>query len=463
MVGVTGRRVALYASAVVVALFLVRLLGEPWSTHFPPKFPDAFNPGRTDTYYAVAGLSPFRPSFYTAPRPIVYPAFLWLFARNSLLIVVAQAFVYCAAVAALCVTAWRSLQTRLVAALVIGSLVLMAFEARFALWTTQILSESLGISLALLAIASWWRFAAEPTARRAVWPWVWTIAWLLERDAHTIPVAAVVVPIAVCAGIFGHNLDEDVKRRLVAGALIALVACAYVYVAQKSSGRNQYPFQNNIGMRVLPDPALRQWFIDGGMPVNDALLSREGKNAFDDNRQFGTEPRLERFRKWADGPGSRRLLESLVVRAPYWLRLLDKQAPALLADNYKDYDNYGVLDRLPRRAPLQLAGPDTRRGVIVWLGLAVVALGGALIVTPRRGPLIFAAGGLAVALVDIYASFAGDALEVGRHVVGPLNRLSVMLVISIAIAVDALWQQWRSPAPKAEAPADEQLHLTLDA
>jgi len=143
--------------------------------------------------------------------------------------------------------------------------------------------------------------------------------------------------------------------------------------------------------------------------------------------------------------------------------MLDKQAPDLLANDYKDYDNYGVLNRLPRRAPLQLGGPDTRRGVIVWLGLAVVAIGGALFVTPRRGPLIFAAGGLAVALVDIYASFAGDPLEVGRHVVGPLNRLSVMLVISIAIAVDTLWQQWRSPSPNAEVQADEQLHLTLDA
>jgi hypothetical protein len=460
MVGVTGRRVALYASAVAVALFCVRLLGEPWSSHFPPKFPDAFNPGRNDTYYAVSQLSPFRPSFYTSPRPIVYPAFVWLLARDSAIIVVAQTAVYCAAVGALCATAWRYLQTRLVAVLAIVGFVLIAVEARFAMWATQILSESLGISLAILAIAAWWRLAADPTPRRAVWPWVWTIAWLLERDAHTIPVAVVVVPIAVTAAFLARDLAEDVKRRLLSGALIALVACAYVYVAQKSSGRNRYSLQNTVGIRVLPDPSLRQWFVDGGMPVNDALLSRQGKSAFDDNRQFDTDPQLARFRKWADGPGNRRMLESLVLRAPDWYRMLDRQAPSIFADDFAVYDNYGVLNRLPRRPPVHVAGPDSRKAAIVWIGLAVVALGGALALARRRGPLIFAAGGLAVALVDIYSSFAGDPLEIDRHLVGPLNRLSVMLVITVAIAADVLWQQWRSPASPAQDEA--QLALALD-
>ncbi|MBV8560081.1 MAG: hypothetical protein JO050_04870, partial [Acidimicrobiia bacterium] len=76
-------RFGLYLSAVLVGLFCVRVLGASWSTHFPPQFPDALNPGRTDTYYAVSLLTPFRPSFYWAPRPIVYPAFLRLFGRSA--------------------------------------------------------------------------------------------------------------------------------------------------------------------------------------------------------------------------------------------------------------------------------------------------------------------------------------------------------------------------------------------
>jgi len=62
-------------------------------------------------------------------------------------------------------------------------------------------------------------------------------------------------------------------------------------------------------------------------------------------------------------------------------------------------------------------------------------------------------------LVDLYLTFAGDSLEVGRHLVGPLDRLSVMLVISIAIGADAIWHI-RRPAgvDKVAAEAsDEQL------
>ncbi|HWW52230.1 MAG TPA: hypothetical protein VNY84_00565 [Acidimicrobiales bacterium] len=430
--------------AIAVALFCLRVLGDQWSSHFPPQFPDAFNPGRNDTYYAVSRLTPFRPSFYWAPRPIVYPAFVWLLGRSSQLIVLAQTLVYCGAVAYLCATAWQAIKTRAVAVAAIVLLVLIAIETRFALWTTQVLSESLGISLGLVAIAAWWRVCAEPTPRRVTWAWVWTIAWLLERDAHTLPVAVVVVPVAVATAVLVRGMAPELRRRLLAGALIALVGCGYVYVAQKVSGRNRYPLENNIGIRVLPDPSLRAWFAAGGMPLDSALANEQGKSAFDDNRYFDTSPTLARFRSWAEGPGSRRFLESMVVRAPDWYRMLDKQWPALLAANYPEYDGYGVHNRLPERPPLQLGGPSTPGGLRAWVLVSVGVLALALGFGPRPRIVVFAAGGLLVVAVDLYGSFVGDALEAGRHIVGPLDRLAVMFVVAVAIGVDGLWQAWRT-------------------
>ena len=454
-------RYGLYASAVLVGLFCLRVLGDQWSSHFPPMFPDALNPGRSDTYYAVARLTPFRPSFYFAPRPIVYPAFIWAFGRSSQLIVLAQTLVYCAAVGYLGTTAWRLIRHRVIASLAIAGIVLIAIESRFALWTTQILSESLGISLGLLAIAAWWRASAEPTKRRVTWAWVWTIAWLLERDSHTLPVLVVVVPIAAGIGLWAHHLTRQVRRQLIAGAIVAVVACGYVYVAQSSSGRDRYSVEDNIGTRVLPDPSLRRWFVQGGMPVNSALDGRKGKSAFDDDRAFDTDPDLARFHKWVEGPGSRLMLESFVLRAPDYYHLLAKQWTTILSDNNDAYDGYSVRHRLPQRYPLQLGGPDTSNGLKGWLLVAVGTLAVAGAVSKRKGPLLFAAGGLLTVLVDLYLTFAGDSLEVGRHLVGPLDRLSVMLVISIAIGADAIWRM-RGPAGvdtvAAEA-SDEQLML----
>lgn len=431
------------------------MLGEPWSTHFPPMFPDALNPGRSDTYYAVARLTPFRPSFYWAPRPVVYPAFVWLFGRNSQLIVLAQTLLYCGAVGVLAVTAWRLLHHRVIAVVAVVGIVLTAVEARFAFWTTQVLSESLGISLGLLAIAAWWRASAEPTKRRVTWAWVWTIVWLLERDAHTLPVAVVIVPVAVVVGLLARHLTMDVRRQLVTGALVALVACGYVYAAQRVSHRNRYSIEDTIGVRVLPDPSLRRWFVQGGMPLNPALQARSGKSAFDDNRRFETDPDLAGFRRWADGAGGRRMLESFVVRAPDWYRMLGQQWNKILSDNDSAYDGYTVRDRLPARYPAQVGGPDTAAGLAVWLVLAVGALAGAALVSRRRGPLVFAAGGLVAVLVELYCTFAGDALEVSRHLVGPLNRLNVMLIVCIAVGADLLWQSRRTPAPEPSGSGED--------
>jgi hypothetical protein len=449
----TGRRsYAFYASAVAVALFCVRLLGQPWTTHFRPQFPDALNPGRTDTYYAVARLSPFRPKFYWSPRPVVYPAFVWLFGRSSHLIVLGQTAAYCAAFAVLCVTVHQLIRTRLIANVAVVLLALIAIQARFALWNTQILSESLGISLGIMAIAMWGRVALGPTARRVTWAWGWTIVWLLERDAHTVPIAAVVVPASVVLALTVRSLAPDARRRLLMGSVIALVACGYVYRAQQVTKRNQYPFDNNVGLRILPSPSLRAWFVAGGMPLDASLAERRGHSAFDDDRRFVNDPSLARYRRWAEGPGSRRLALSLVVRARDWDHLLGKELRNILADDYQAYDGYGVNHRLPGRLPWQLGGPGTPMGLMTWLLLATIILAAAAIFSSRLHPIVFAFGGLLVVLVDIYCSYVGDALEVNRHLAGPLSRLSVMLVIAIAVGYDALVQA--RLAHRSEVPVD---------
>ena len=161
------RDFAFYLSAIATALFMVRLLGAGWSTRFPAIWPDAVFP--KEGYLAVAAKSPFRPSFYFAFRPIGYPFLLWVLGRRSLLTVVAQTFIYCAAVIALCAAAVRVLRSRVVGVVTAVLIVGIAVQAKYAMWNTQILSESLAISLGFVTLAAWWRFAAAPDARsRAV-------------------------------------------------------------------------------------------------------------------------------------------------------------------------------------------------------------------------------------------------------------------------------------------------------
>jgi hypothetical protein len=49
------------------------------------------------------------------------------------------------------------------------------------------------------------------------------------------------------------------------------------------------------------------------------------------------------------------------------------------------------------------------------------------------------------AWIDLYLSYAGDAVEVNRHMIGALSRLSVATVVVVGIGLDAVLD--RDPKP----------------
>jgi len=449
-------RVAIYSSAIVSALFMVRLLGAGWSTHFLAVWPDAVDPKQG--YLAVAGKGPFRPSFYFAFRPIGYPLLLWALRRDALVTVVAQTALYCAVVGALCFAAFRVLHSRVVAGITALAFVGIAVQAKYAMWNTQILSESLAISLGFASIAAWWRFAATPTRAQARWGWMFVIAWLVVRDAHVLPATVVIVPVALALSGLSRRLEPGIRRTLAVGAVLVTVTAGYSYFSASASHRAELSFHDVVGIRVLPDPVLTKWFTGHGMPLNAALRTRTGKGGLADNFYLSKDPAFAKYRHWARGAGPRALVLSLVVLAPHYARLMNNDLPAILDGDVQAYDTQGVYDRLPRQIPLQLGGPTTRDGLVVWLTLALAGMVTSAVLAWRRkrgmGVVVFAAAALALTLIEGYTTWGGDPVELERHMIGALSRLSVILVIVIASAVDAARR--RADATPVPGPASMQ-------
>jgi hypothetical protein len=84
-----------------------------------------------------------------------------------------------------------------------------------------------------------------------------------------------------------------------------------------------------------------------------------------------------------------------------------------------------------------LGTPRTNAGLWAELLLAAAGLGLAA-ADPRRRLLAgVVAAGLLSAIVDIWCSYVGDPMEVNRHMVGPLSRLSVLVIVGVALGADA--------------------------
>ncbi len=441
-----GRHIGTTIAAVVVAFLLVRLLGEPWP-HFPPSYPDSFS------YLKVAQRGPFSPHFFFDERPIGYPFLLWSVGRSSTLTVLAQTGLYVASFWILCRVVFTEMRSRVVGVLAVIFIAAIAIEPRNTLWNTLILSESLSASLAVLSIAAWWRAAARLSKTTVTWAWIATAAWILARDTNVLPTVIIILPVVLALTWASPGTDRAVRWRLAGGALAILVLCGYVYVSQAVTHRTQYSVHNVVGMRVLPDEHLTRWFVAGGMPLDDALRRRATHNAWDDGEAFLRAPDLARYRTWARGPGGRRLLLSMVVRWPDWWKRLHHELPNILRSDNHEYDTYAVFDRFPRHLPPPLGTPRTNAGLWAWLLLATGGIGLAALDRRRRLLACVAAAGLASAIVDIWCSYVGDPMEVNRHMVGPLVRLNVLMVIAIALGADAVIARVRRPSTPLEPDA----------
>ncbi|MEO6123437.1 MAG: hypothetical protein ABIR32_06975 [Ilumatobacteraceae bacterium] len=421
------------AAVLGLMLFAVRVLGAQWPGKFKIFFPDSFS------FLNAARHTPFSPSFYVAERPIAFPTLLFVLGRSTAVTIIVQTLLYGIVYLFAAFTVWhvlRQTEARIVAAFLV---ITIGLEPRFALWNTHILSESLGMTLAACSIVTWWRFSAAPSRRTLNWAGLATIAWLTARDSNVPPWMAVGVPGLLLASWLWKSVDPSLRRGLRRWGIVTLIVCGGVTLSQSTNGRNRYATINNVGLRVLPHENLTKWFVDQGMPLDDALRARTGSSSFDNDWDMLTSPQLQQFRDWADNSGQRVMLLSYARFFPHWVAELSNELPSLLSSDQHAYDAFGVADRLPDAAPAQINGPTTPLGLLAWTVLCLVALALATL-RKRRAQVVVLGLLFASTFVDLYMAYVGDSVEVLRHMVGPLSRMALVMVIIVGVGLDSLFE-----------------------
>lgn len=437
-----------YLICIAVAYVLVRLLGPAWRTGFPEAFPDS------SSYRAAAVAGPFSWDFWFGQRPPTYPLLIWLVGPSARAVIVAQTLIAVLAWGWLLSTLVTSLRSRWVAAVAGTMLVLIAVQTRWIFWHTALLTESLSSSLAVAGIAAWWRWWQHPTTFRTSAATALTVAWMLLRDSNAVTLLVVAAPAFVAVLVAEHRASTDRRRGLAIALTGIIVAGGFSVTAQMVSNRGETSLHNNVALRYLTDPEMSGWMEARGMPVGPALLERAGADAWADGEAMLRSPELAEYRDWADGRGKVAVAASFVVKADWYLARAHREAEIYTGTDHLAYDTFAVAEQFPERPLWRIDPVDSRASVYLWVALVVAATG--LLLVRRRRWGWFAVFLLVPVLIDGYLGFAADAVEVGRHLVGPMLRFSVSAVVIVALAADvALAERATTDATPPEARGDD--------
>lgn len=415
-----------------VLLYVLRVMGAVWRTDLAPFFPDSFS------YVDVAHIGPFHPEFWFSERPVGAPLVLWLCGTNLRVFFLVQTLVFAGSVAVLGHTVLDTIRSRVIGWLTVVVVVAVAVQPRFGLWHLEALSESLGSSIGILMFALWLRAVTTPSRRAVVLASLSTAAWILTRDVHALLALVVIVVVVIASRL--KTTRTDIRRTMTRSAGALLLVVLYVVTSQAVSDRNQYPLMNNIGLRVLPDAAMTDSFAARGMPLGEALTARSGRDTWDDESAFLTSPELASFRDWVQGRGQFAQMTSLLTDADFWIDETAEVLPSAFSYDFSEYDRYRTSQRLPDHL-FWFEGARTGTAATVVAVLAGSGLLGLAFLTRRRALVAVLATAGAICALDFYVSASSDAVEVLRHLIGPVLRFQLVGFVVIGMALDALWSR----------------------
>ena len=422
-----------------------RIVAGNWESKFPIVFPDS------SSFIKVANFGPLSIDFWFGERPLLTPLLLWLVGGGIREFVLAQTLLYFAATAILIYVLMRILHSNLSRIIAFVCIISIAIQSRYSLWNLLLLSESLGMSTALISIAAWLWYSHVQTKTSMALAWAATATWMLARDSNTaVTIFLVLSGLLALVCLKGRDSKNVISKYRIGLAAVLIVGC-FAYLGQNISGRNDNPVMNNIGQRVLTNPQMLDWYESHGMPVNEALLERTGKSAFDDQWKMLVEPELEEFRSWSRESGQFRQLISFIRFAPHWIQESFQDLEGKLGYDYHDYDQFKVADKLPDGSWNGLGGPQSQFAALIWL---ILAMGSISLIWRDKNRIraIVLSVLLLSCSIDYIVSWVGDSVEVNRHLVGCFFRTSIILAVVVACGANTKLSKSRTRTGRYATP-----------
>jgi hypothetical protein len=374
--------------------------------------------GDTTAYEAVARDQLSWGTIFSTQRPPLYPALFQLCGFSRTAVAALQTAVSLVAWLLLAAAIWR--RRVLLAALTMY----VALYPGFAAWNHVLMTESLEISLTVVAFVCLLRFLDGAPA--AFWGFIAVMVFKCTLRGFDTFIDLVWLP-------------------AIAGFAAIFLGC-FVYFNAATGTRADdvwyFALLDNIGIRVLPDPRWLQFFAAHGMPVNDALRAMAGKWAYEDNWRFWTAPDLAGFRHWLTVHG-RGAMSAFLMQHPavtlglFWRHLGEVfQGGSFRLGDYFD-PAYALV--LPPWPPFGAVYAADTAGIALLLLAIVTGVAPRVLLVPSLTAAALWASTVPIGL----SAYWGDPMAIDRHALPVQLQAALCLLLLGRTAAD-----WRALARK---------------
>jgi hypothetical protein len=334
-----------------------------------------------------------------------------------------------------------------VRSLTFAMLLLLALSPPVLMWNVFIATESLSISLLVLATGLFVRMMGGRSERRDYVGLVVVLALLAcTRDSYSTFVLVVAV-IAIIVGI----VRRSVRARAALLVIVCIVAAGLNIAGSNHSGRWFAPLDETLTIRLLGSHEATHYFVDHGLPLSPQVkyLHQPGVMAFSADR-VTYDREFKAYRKWMYSKGKSTYTSYLLTHPASDVSGPFNDRRRLLRPYLRPYAHLYNVDGGPVFRVIGSIGMPSSQGLVeVWIVVAMLAAIALAIAQRRRGrsdPVLLVTVGLSALLcvVHFLVAWHGDALELDRHCIEAAVQLRIVLWIVTALVVDALASELRA-------------------
>ncbi len=379
--------------------------------------------GDTTAYEEVARYQLSWSNIFSTKRPPLYPLLFDIVDFSRVSVIILQFL--------LSFGAWIFLASVLAGRnLILAALVFyVALYPGFAAWNHVLMTESIEISLAVVAFGFLLRFLDG--SRSGLWLFVSIMVFKCFLRGFDTFIDIFWIPVIFLFAAFGRI------SWLTAISIAAIFVGCFLYVNHATGGDADgtwyFALLDNIGKRVLPNPGWLKFFRLHGMPVNDTLLSMSGHWAHEENWKFWRDPDLESFRSWLTAHGRNTLTLYLAEHPLVTARLLWQNLDEVFQGSrfhLAYYFDPAYQFSMPPWPPFSaLYGVGMVGGVIFAAGMLAKRMPPQLLLSAFSALTMW----LTVLLIAMAAFFA-DPMAIDRHALPVLLQAALCVLLMARIA-----------------------------